>query len=201
MMMTIRHTGIGRLGDQSITDIITQAAQAQGVPVSLALAQAQHESGLDPNAIGLKGEIGLFQLRPEYFGQMGDLTDPTINANVALWYLYQQYQHTGNNWRDALIAYNEGPTAWDQGNRYASSQSYADDILAAAGVIGGGVTTTAPPPAPAPTPLPLPVTQPQTQPVTTQPGNQPGTQPVTQTDWTTIGLVAIAGVVAVNLMS
>lgn len=185
---------MGRLGDQSLTDIVTQAAQAQGVPVSLALAQAQRESGMNPNAVGMKGEVGLFQLMPQYFSGNGDLTDPTINANVALAYLAQQYQTTGN-WRDALISYNEGPTAFSQGQRYASSQAYADAILASAGVAGGTTTPPAPAPVsqgPAPAPVSTPVTFNYPQPVAA------GT---TTTDWGTVALIAIGGVLAVNLLT
>jgi len=181
--MPIRRIGIGRLGDQSITDIITQAAQAQGVPISLALAQAQQESSLVPSKIGAKGEIGLFQLRPEYFSGQGDLTDPTINANVGLAYLFQQFQLT-SNWRDALIAYNEGPTAWSQGQRYASSQAYADAVLAAAGMTGG---TTTPPVTsqPAPTSPPRPLTPPVA----------PGP------DLATVALIAVGGIALLEVLS
>ena len=181
---------MGRLGDQAIIDIITQAAQAQGVPVQIALAQAQHESGMNANATHQEVNgcvaIGLFQLEDCYFAQNGDLTDPTLNANVALAYLAQQYAKYGN-WTDALDAYNEGPTAFDQGRRAGSG--YAAAILAAAGIqSGGGTTTTAPPPA-------VPVITQAPMPPTTDMG-QTGSP-----DLGAIALIAVAGIVAVNLFS
>lgn len=146
-MISIRHTGIGRLGDQSLIDAISQAASSAGVPPSLAVAVAQHESGLNPNAIGAAGEIGLFQLKPSSFPGV-NISDVSTNISTGVSYLAQNYALTGN-WRDALIAYNEGPSRWSQGVRLSQSQSYADAILASAGASAPAADGSAPaPPAP-----------------------------------------------------
>lgn len=210
MLMGVRSTGIGRLGQQSITDIITAAANQYGVPPQLALAQAQQESGMNPNAIGGKGEVGLFQLMPQYFGGQGNLSDPATNANLAMAYLSQQYSMTGD-WRDALIAYNEGPTAWNQGQRYASSQTYADTILANAGIPSGPQSAQPVQPfqvpqtiqQPQPTPLiPQPPVQgTQIPPATTVPIGSQIPAPMSSASTMgsqlgTIGLLAAAGLVA-----
>lgn len=197
MMMPVRGTGIGRLGDQSITDIITQAAQAQGVPVALALAQAQQESSLNPNATHkeVNGCIayGLFQLEDCFFAGQGDLTDPTINANVALGYLAQLYQKYGN-WNSALMAYNEGPANFDKGDQ--SSAGYAAGILASAGMsVTGGTTTPPVTSAPAPsTPAPSP-------PAAPLPPAAPGPPEIGTTSLATMALIAVGGILFLEALS
>jgi cell wall-associated NlpC family hydrolase len=74
-----------------VVSIIVQVANQLGIPPALALAIAQQESGMDPNAVGgssAQPSYGLFQL--EVNGGEGDglsmqqLLDPWTNAHVAL---------------------------------------------------------------------------------------------------------------------
>jgi hypothetical protein len=71
-----------------VIQTITGVANVVGLPPSLAVAVAQHESGLNPRAVGDKGtSFGLYQLHQG--GELGDLTpeqafDPLTNARVAL---------------------------------------------------------------------------------------------------------------------
>jgi len=193
MMMPVRRMGIGRLGDQSVTDIITQAAQAQGVPAALALAQAQHESSLNPSATHqeVNGCIayGLFQLEDCYFSGQGDLTDPTINANVALAYLSQLNTKYGG-WYNALMAYNEGTSNFEKGDQ--ASAGYAAAILAAAGMnVTGGTTT---PPA---TSAPAPAAGPPAPPQAPTPSPAPAAGP----SLATMALIAVAGIFALDTLS
>ncbi len=53
-------------GDTIVEQQIVQAARHAGVSPSLALAIADVESGGNPNAVGSLGELGVFQLRPEF---------------------------------------------------------------------------------------------------------------------------------------
>lgn len=75
-------------GPPDVIAAITQAANEAGVPVNLALAIAQHESGLNPQAVGDQGtSFGLFQLHQG--GELGSMSkqqafDPYQNAKVAL---------------------------------------------------------------------------------------------------------------------
>lgn len=46
--------------------MIAQEARSQGVPVEVAIAVGKVESELNQSAIGPFGEIGIFQIRPEY---------------------------------------------------------------------------------------------------------------------------------------
>jgi len=54
-------------------------AKKQGVDPLLAISIAQVESSMNPKAVGPVGELGLFQLRPEYHGE--NVAD--INHNIA----------------------------------------------------------------------------------------------------------------------
>ena len=95
------------LGDVSaVQNQIIQTANAQGVPSSIALAVAQQESGFNPNAVGSAGELGVFQLMPQYFP---GASDPNANISTGVAYLKQLYQQFGD-WGTALAAYNWGPT-------------------------------------------------------------------------------------------
>lgn len=72
----------------SIQQIITNIANSLGVNANLAIAIAQQESGLNPNAIGDNGNsVGLYQLNSN--GEGAGLTvaqreDPSQNATIAL---------------------------------------------------------------------------------------------------------------------
>lgn len=191
MMMPVRSLGLGRLGDQSVTDIITQAALANGVPPQLAIAQAQRESGLNPAATHkeVNGCIayGLFQLEDCYFAGQGDLTDATTNANIAMGYLAQLYTRYGN-WNSALMAYNEGTGNFDKGDQ--ASAGYAAQILAAAGMTGG---TTTPPVITAPT-----ITA-QGPPTGLTPGQTPSMAAAPSP--ATIALIAVAGLIMMEALS
>lgn len=50
----------------SVSALIASTAREQGVPVQVALAVAKVESGLRQSARGPFGEVGVFQIRPEY---------------------------------------------------------------------------------------------------------------------------------------
>ena len=150
---------------QTIQQLIARAAQQAGVPASLALAQAQAESSLNPNAYNPKsGATGLFQLEPSTAAQLGvtDPLDPAQSAAGGTTYLAQLYNQFGS-WDLALAAYDWGPGNLSKAiATYGSSwiahapeetQNYVATILGNAGLPAGApamsVTapgTTAPPP-------------------------------------------------------
>lgn len=97
---------------QQITQILTDAANANGIPVGLALAQAQLESSSNPNAFNAKsGATGLLQLEPGTAAEYGvtNPLDPAQNANGGLSYLSDLLSRFGD-WASALAAYDWGPT-------------------------------------------------------------------------------------------
>lgn len=93
---------------QGIIESIIKEAKLAGVDPYLAVAIARTESSLNPNAIGKHGEIGLFQLRPEYH----DIKHASANTRIKIAMKYLAYLKTrcyskyGNAW---FICYNTGP--------------------------------------------------------------------------------------------
>lgn len=108
--------GTGKNSD--VVSIIIDEAQKAGVDPALALAMAQQESGLNPNAVGDQGHsVGLFQLHDQGMGAgMGnDRYDPRINAQKALQSLAQTIR--------------DNPGIADVGQLAAMSQRPADPNL------------------------------------------------------------------------
>lgn len=117
----------------TIEQQITAAAIRAGVAPALALAVAQRESSLNPNAIGASGEIGLFQLKPGTAADLGvNPWNTAQNIEGGVRYLREQFDKFGT-WATALVAYNAGPGAVERGEAPPSSYRYADDVLAAGG--------------------------------------------------------------------
>ena len=134
------HSRRRTLGDvSSIQNQIIQTANSQGVPSSIALAVAQQESGFNQGAVGSAGELGVFQLEPQYFPGASDLN---TNISTGISYLKQLYQQFGD-WATALAAYNWGPT--NLANAQAAGtpipgqvQGYVNSVL---GIAGAGVSS------------------------------------------------------------
>jgi len=82
-----------------------------GIPPAGFLALVTRESGWDPAATGVGGEIGLTQVTPGAIldaGIAGDPRDAETNLRIGATYLRQQYDRFGS-WPKALGAYNAGP--------------------------------------------------------------------------------------------
>ena len=110
----------------TITQLIQNAAANAGVPLALALAQAQQESSLNPSAYNAKsGATGLFQLEPGTAADLGvtNPLDPAQNAAGGTTYLSQLYAQFGS-WGAALAAFDWGP-----GNVAKAQATYGDDWL------------------------------------------------------------------------
>jgi soluble lytic murein transglycosylase-like protein len=109
---------------------IIQEANAQGVPSSIALGVAQQESGFNPNAVGAAGELGTFQLMPQYFP---GAADPNANVSLGVGYLAQLYKQFGD-WSTALAAYNWGPGNVSSGKPWPTQVwNYVQSVLGIAG--------------------------------------------------------------------
>lgn len=81
-----------------------------GLEPRLAEAIARVESNLNPAAIGQIGEIGLFQIRPEYAGvSKKSLLNPNVNTLIAMRKLVNKRKECShkldNTW---IICYNVG---------------------------------------------------------------------------------------------
>ena len=133
---------LGQTGTISLSDLITQQAQSQGIDPAIALAVAQQESGTsqwrpDGSLVtGSSGEIGVFQLMPATAAGLGvDPTDVNQNIQGGISLLSQLYNQFGN-WSQALAAYNAGPGAVTSGKIPASTNSYVNSVLGLASKLG-----------------------------------------------------------------
>jgi soluble lytic murein transglycosylase-like protein len=111
-------------GGGQFAPIIQQAAQRNNLPPDLLTAQLRQESGMNPNAIGRAGEIGLGQVKPSTAQAPGfgvrpvdpsQLTNPATNINFSADYLAGRGRAAGvQDWNDpqqrarGLAAYNGG---------------------------------------------------------------------------------------------
>jgi Transglycosylase SLT domain len=79
-----------------IKAIIIGEAIRQGLNPDIALAVAQVESKFKPNAIGRAGEIGLFQIKPQFSKvPEAQLMDPRCNAREGIRQLLYWQQQCG----------------------------------------------------------------------------------------------------------
>jgi len=86
---------------------ICTVASLNNFPCSEALAVAQVESAFNPKAVGSLGELGLFQVRPEYHGPVSKVIPKQINQAVLIMkraksMCYESLQH------DWFVCFNRG---------------------------------------------------------------------------------------------
>lgn len=70
---------------ETILALIAALSLQYNLDPNLVASIVEVESGFNPNAVGSVGELGLFQLRPEYFG--ADVADPIKNIRVGIKHL------------------------------------------------------------------------------------------------------------------
>ena len=97
-----------------MTDLIVQLIITYslnfGIDPSISLAIAKTESNMNPNAIGSLGEVGLFQVRPEFSKYTEkQLTNPATNIKEGLRIL-KNAQHGCNHQKDNtwVVCFNTG---------------------------------------------------------------------------------------------
>jgi soluble lytic murein transglycosylase-like protein len=96
------------LSRQQIEFLIRQSAVRHGIDPELAVAIATVESKLNPEMVGGLGEIGLFQLRPEYHNVVQHDVYQNIETGVAyLAVLKRQCRKYGPAY---FVCYNYGPS-------------------------------------------------------------------------------------------
>ncbi len=106
LFLTLITTSIANAS--GIESTIRSIARQEGVDPNLAVAIARVESGLNPKKIGRIGEVGLFQLRPEFHKvKRGDVK---ANIRTAMKYLREVKRFCEPTYKDAwFICYNVGP--------------------------------------------------------------------------------------------
>jgi hypothetical protein len=91
---------------------IARKAKEMGVDPRLAIALAYRESGLNPQAKGGKGEVGLMQVMPATAKGLGftpeELADPSKNIEIGLTYLKRGLEKFGGDPVLAAAGYNAG---------------------------------------------------------------------------------------------
>lgn len=111
---------------QSVEDMITVEAAAQGMDPAIALAVARVESGLNQQKRGLIGEIGIFQIRPEF--THADITKLPINVKEGVRQLMYWKQHCPvKEQAEYVICYNGG----NRHPRYPQLHPYYKKVRAA----------------------------------------------------------------------
>jgi len=117
---------------EEIIAIISEEAARVGIAPALALAMAEMESGLNPNAVGDDGHsVGLYQLHDQGMGAgMGDSRyDPRINAVTALGVLAARIADSSEV--DAIGRHNAGDAGWaDPETRELVMGAYVMPVLA-----------------------------------------------------------------------
>lgn len=98
------------------------------------------ESSGRPEARSSAGAVGLMQVTPIVLEELeqvegrvvepGRLVDPSTNIEVGYWYLCRLRRHYGLSIRDALRAYNAGPTRIRRAGSGDVAAGYADRVLA-----------------------------------------------------------------------
>lgn len=93
-----------------IISLIISAAPHFGIKPETAVAVARTESSLNPLAIGPVGEVGLFQVRPEYSKfSVEELKNPVINITEGLRILSEAKKRCKHQAERAwLVCYNVG---------------------------------------------------------------------------------------------
>ena len=97
-----------------VVDIIRELAPSYGVPTWFALRIASVESGYDPYARGLAGEIGVYQLKCEtallmgFMGECYELTDARTNVRWGLKHLSLAIGSSGGDLQLAASKHNGG---------------------------------------------------------------------------------------------
>ena len=98
------------LASEPLAQLAAEIAELHDIPPALFIALVEAESSFDPDAVSVKGAIGLTQLMPTTAEELGvDPEDPLENLSGGARYLAAQYRRFGS-WDLALAAYNAGPT-------------------------------------------------------------------------------------------
>lgn len=98
---------------KAIIALIMALAPSMGIDSKVAIAVAMVESNLNVNAMGAAGEIGIFQIMPQFAKKYTkkQLKDPYINIYVGLQKLKEAKKYCiHQNNIEYLICYNYGAT-------------------------------------------------------------------------------------------
>lgn len=95
-------------------NFITRASEKYDVPATLIAAVIKAESNFNPYAVSGAGAMGLMQLMPATWAELGGIGspfNPGQSINLGTKYLKELLEKFGGNWALTLAAYNAGPGA------------------------------------------------------------------------------------------
>ena len=111
-----------------------RVAEKYGLDPLLVMAMIKVESNFNPSALSSAGAVGLLQVMPETLSWMNEkssknfaLSPPASNIEAGIFYLKYLIRKFGNL-KDALMAYNVGPSAHIQGKNKEASMKYIKRI-------------------------------------------------------------------------
>jgi hypothetical protein len=114
-------------------ELVTAAAERNGLPPALVHSVVAAESGYRTNAVSRKGAVGLMQLMPATAREYGaDPADPRQNVEAGTQYLRDLLLRYDGRVSRALAAYNAGPGVID---RYRGVPPYRETRAYVARVI------------------------------------------------------------------
>lgn len=123
------------LPEATLSKLVGEASQREGVNADLVRSLIKHESGGKPCAVSAKGAQGLMQLMPatQMDLSISDPFEAAANINGGVKYLKQMLDRYNGNIALALAAYNAGPQRVDAGGKIPAipeTESYVSSILA-----------------------------------------------------------------------
>jgi soluble lytic murein transglycosylase-like protein len=126
------------LGKSRYDELIELHAERHGLSPDLVRAVIQVESGFNPNAVSVKGAMGLMQLMPATATELGVTNpfQPEQNIRGGVVYLKRLLDLYDQDVTLALAAYNAGPRAVDRYGDvppYRETKNYVKKVTGAAG--------------------------------------------------------------------
>lgn len=121
---------------RSYDDVISEAAERNGISSSLLKAVIHVESYFNPRAVSKKGALGLMQIMPENLEALNinDPFDPWENIMGGAYYFRTMLERFSGQVDLALAAYNAGPTVVEKYNDippYPETQRYVRKVMRA----------------------------------------------------------------------
>lgn len=119
---------------KSYDDVISEAAERNGISSSLLKAVIHVESYFNPKAISKKGALGLMQIMPENLEALNinDPFDPWENIMGGAYYFRTMLERFSGQVDLALAAYNAGPMAVEKYKDippYPETQRYVKKVM------------------------------------------------------------------------
>lgn len=125
-----------------VLDDLAEVAEGQDVDRDLMAAVAWHESEWRMSIVSSVGAIGVMQVMPDTGRQVAgkidesiDLGDRSDNLRAGAVFLDWMLDRYDGDERAALIAYNQGPVAYERNGAYSVAERYAEDVLATRDVL------------------------------------------------------------------